>query len=150
MKTKQIAIHICMLATLLLALSAHAQFQWANRIASITNWPEGEPNIGLALDTNDNCYVTGYFDGTNDFGGVTLTNQSVGGSDIFVAKYNSTGALQWVATRGRRVPATLITDAGLAWIPTGMFMSRAVIKVRRISAASICRHFRRTILPRQI
>ncbi len=103
MKTKHLAIHICLLATLLVAPSAHAQFQWANRIASIANWPEGEPNIGLALDTNDNCYVTGYFDDTNDFGGVALTNQSVGGSDVFLAKYNSTGALQWVQQAGASV-----------------------------------------------
>jgi Beta-propeller repeat len=80
--------------------SALAQFQWARRIASAADWPEGEPNIGLALDTNDNCYVTGFFDGTNDFGGVTLTNQSVGGSDVFVAKYDATGTLQWVQRAG--------------------------------------------------
>ncbi|HEX5400515.1 MAG TPA: SBBP repeat-containing protein [Verrucomicrobiae bacterium] len=84
-------------------LAASAQtssFQWAQRVASYGSWPEGEPNIGLALDTNDNCYVTGFFEGTNDFGGITLTNQSAGGSDVFVAKYNSTGALQWVQQAG--------------------------------------------------
>jgi PKD repeat protein len=86
--------------SLFLVASAHAQFQWANRIASTTSWPEGEPNIGLALDTNDNCYVTGFFDDTNNFGGVTLTNQSTGGSDIFVAKYDCTGALQWAQRAG--------------------------------------------------
>jgi len=80
--------------------SAMAQVQWANRIASTTSWPDGIPNFGLALDTNDNCYVTGFFDDTNSFGGITLTNQSVGGNDIFVAKYNSTGALQWVQQAG--------------------------------------------------
>ena len=84
-------------------ISARAEFLWSERIASVANWPEDEPNIGLTLDTNDNCYVTGNFDGTNDFGGVTLTNQSAGGSDIFVAKYNSTGALQWVQQAGQSV-----------------------------------------------
>ncbi|MBU6409511.1 MAG: SBBP repeat-containing protein, partial [Verrucomicrobia bacterium] len=90
-------------ATVYAALSAssvQAQFLWSERVASATSWPQSEPNIGLALDTNDNCYVTGYFDGTNDFGGVTLTNQSAGGSDIFVAKYNSAGALQWAQRAG--------------------------------------------------
>jgi hypothetical protein len=52
------------------------------------------------LDSQGNCYVTRWFDGTNNFGGVTLTNQSVGGSDIFVAKYDSTGVLQWAQRAG--------------------------------------------------
>jgi Beta-propeller repeat len=82
------------------SVSAAAQFQWGRRIASATDWPEGEPNAGLALDAHDNCYLTGFFDGTNDFGGITLTNQSIGGSDIFVAKYNATGAAQWVQRAG--------------------------------------------------
>src|ERR1017187_2055984 len=84
----------------LLAPSAQAQFQWDKRIASAASWPEGEPNIGMTLDTNGNCYVTGWFDGINDFGGITLTNQSIGGSDIFVAKYNNAGTLQWVQRAG--------------------------------------------------
>ena len=91
MKTKLTLIQICLLGTLLLALPAQAQFLWSERVASANSSPEGEFNIGLALDTNDNCYVTGWFDGTNNFGGVTLTNQSPGGSDIFVAKYNASG-----------------------------------------------------------
>lgn len=84
----------------LLVTSAQARFLWAERIASNGSWPEGEANVGLALDTNDNCYVTGFFDGTNDFGGVILTNQSADGSDVFVAKYNSNAALQWVQRAG--------------------------------------------------
>ncbi len=107
MKNKQIPFipfHKVLLAAAvcaaLLAASAQAQIQWAKRIASVVSWPEGECNIGMTLDTNGNCYVTGWFDGTNNFGGVTLTNQSVGGSDIFVAKYNSSGALQWVQRAG--------------------------------------------------
>ena len=80
--------------------STQAQVQWTERIASVASLPEGEANIGMTLDTNGNCYVTGWFDDTNNFGGVTLTNQSVGGSDIFVAEYNSTGALQWVQRAG--------------------------------------------------
>jgi PKD repeat protein len=85
-----------------LAPFALAQFQWSQRIASIANLPSGILDIGLALDTNANCYVTGWFDGTNNFGGITLTNHSTGGgSDIFVAKYNSSGTLQWVQPAGQ-------------------------------------------------
>ncbi len=87
----------------LLAPCAQAQFLWATRVASTTTWANG-PVAGMSLDTNENCYVTGQFDGTNDFGGRTLTNLSVGGSDIFVAKYNSSGVLQWAQRAGGSPP----------------------------------------------
>ena len=85
----------------LLTTSAQAQFLWAERVATTTSLPTGGgPTIGLTLDSQANCYVTGWFDGTNNFGGVTLTNQSIGGSDIFVAKYNANGTLQWAQRAG--------------------------------------------------
>src|ERR1700690_1454928 len=84
---------------LFLAPGAQAQFQWAKRIASTID-TDTELSIGMTLDTNGNCYVTGWFDGTNDFGGVTLTNDGGGGQDIFVAKYNSSGTLQWANRAG--------------------------------------------------
>jgi sugar lactone lactonase YvrE len=77
-------------------------FVWSERIAATTSWPSDVPDVGVVIDSNENCYVTGWFDDTNNFGGVTLTNHSTGsgGSDIFVAKYNSTGSLQWVQQAG--------------------------------------------------
>lgn len=74
-------------------------FQWAKRVASTTN-RDFELSIGMVLDGEGQCYVTGWFDGTNDFGGVTLTNTSAGGQDIFVAKYDSSGVLQWAKQAG--------------------------------------------------
>ena len=97
---------LCWLALLtticvaLLATSAQAQFLWAKRVASTTAGPSTDLAIGMALDTNANCYVTGWFDGMSDFGGVILTNKSSGGTDIFVAKYNSAAALQWAHRAG--------------------------------------------------
>ena len=82
------------------AASPQAQVQWSKRIASTTTLPNGEGNIGMALDSQGNCFVSGLFDGTNDFGGVRLTNESLGGSDVFVAKYNSSGVLQWAQRAG--------------------------------------------------
>ena len=83
----------------LLATSAQAQFLWSKRVASTVN-QDNELAIGMTLDSHTNCYVTGWFDGTNNFGGVTLTNDNVGGQDIFVAEYNSVGALQWAQQAG--------------------------------------------------
>ena len=94
---------LSILAVVYLATNTHGKtlnWTWAKRIASTASWPEGEPDTGFALDASGNLYVTGFFDIINDFGGVILTNQSVGGSDIFVAKYNSTGALQWAQRAG--------------------------------------------------
>jgi Beta-propeller repeat len=55
--------------------------------------------VSIALDATGNAYITGYFTGTATFGTNSVT--SVGGSfDIFVAKYNSAGALQWVQSAG--------------------------------------------------
>ena len=96
-----IFLSAAMIAVGPLAPAALAQFQWSQRVAATTTLPSDVPDVGLALDSNANCYVTGWFDGTNDFGGIILTNQSTGGgSDIFVAKYNASGALQWVQSAG--------------------------------------------------
>lgn len=50
------------------------------------------------VDSSGNMIVTGYFQGNVDFGGGTAS--SIGGQDIFVAKYSSTGAYVWSKTMG--------------------------------------------------
>lgn len=60
---------------------------------------------GLAVDNSGNVFVTGWYDGTADFGASpsvqSLTARgSIGYSDIFLAKYNSSGGLAWVRTAG--------------------------------------------------
>jgi len=53
----------------------------------------------IALDGAGNCYVTGGFTSTNImFGNVSLTNAGV--VNIFVAKYDNSGSLQWVRSAG--------------------------------------------------
>ena len=75
-------------------------FSWARRVASTIN-EDDELAIGLAIDSADNLYVTGWFDGTNDFGnGVALTNRTGGGQDVFIAKYNSGGVPLWARSGG--------------------------------------------------
>jgi hypothetical protein len=91
----------------LFVASADAQtpsFQWSKRVASTDN-SEDELSTGLAIDSAGNVYVTGWFDGENDFGGIVLTNTTTGGQDIFVAKYDSTGALVWVQQAGSDTPS---------------------------------------------
>jgi hypothetical protein len=52
----------------------------------------------LSLDDSGNIYVTGGFSGNMNFGSVQLT--SIGGNDIFLAKYNSDGRVLWAKNFG--------------------------------------------------
>jgi hypothetical protein len=49
--------------------------------------------LAVAVDSQGNVFVTGWFVTTVDFGGGGLT--SAGGQDIFLAKYSSAGAHLW-------------------------------------------------------
>jgi hypothetical protein len=57
---------------------------------------------GVAVDASGNVYVTGTFNGTADFdpSGATSNLVSVGGSDVFIAKYSSSGSLVWAKSVG--------------------------------------------------
>lgn len=71
-------------------------FQWANKLGS----PLAEMANGVAVDGNNNVYLTGYFSGTViPVGSYSLTNSTAGSTqDIFVVKYNSAGTPQWVSS----------------------------------------------------
>ncbi len=49
--------------------------------------------MGVAVDSADNVYVTGYFENTMQFDGTVLT--AVGNTDVFVAKLSSGGSSIW-------------------------------------------------------
>lgn len=54
---------------------------------------------GVAADAEGNCYVTGHYQSTDaDFSGRKLVNR--GDYDLFVAKYDRGGVLQWIQTAG--------------------------------------------------
>jgi hypothetical protein len=63
--------------------------QWSQRYGDTLN----DEARAVAVDGSGNVLVTGYFQGTADFGGGSLV--SAGDTDIFVAKYNSAGVHQW-------------------------------------------------------
>ena len=66
---------------------------WAMEFGGTNNDRGG----GIAVDTNRNCYVTGYFSSSNfHIGGVTLTNYSPNGNNsLFVARLDTDGNLLW-------------------------------------------------------
>lgn len=65
-------------------------------------WSEGgvsgDFSNGITLDVDGNLYLTGYFSGTTKFGEISLTSEGM--TDIFIAKYNKSGILQWVKKAG--------------------------------------------------
>jgi len=75
----------------------------------------------LAVSADGDVYVTGWFSGTATFGLQQLV--SAGGRDIFVAKYNTNGVLQWVKRAGSAQDDTAegITVAGNSLYISGSF-----------------------------
>lgn len=55
-------------------------------------------NYSVAIDIAGNVYISGRFKGTFSAGGFTLV--SAGGYDLFVAKFNSSGTMQWLRRGG--------------------------------------------------
>ena len=54
---------------------------------------------GIAVDAAGNSYVTGYYDTMATFGSFTLTSVLFS-TDIFVAKYDTTGSVLWARSAG--------------------------------------------------
>lgn len=58
---------------------------------------------GIAIDAAGSCYVTGQFERTATFGPFTLTaatQQAFGYREAFVAKYDSSGNVEWATSAG--------------------------------------------------
>ena len=55
----------------------------------------------IKTDVSGNCYIAGTFYGSATIG--TTTINSLGGEDVFLAKYNSSGSFQWVKSGGSSV-----------------------------------------------
>jgi hypothetical protein len=83
-------------AAFLAKYSSTGDYIWA-----VTGLSNGNNNAqSLALDNSNNAYITGYFEDTINFGsGITLkSNTSM--KDIFVAKYDASGKVQWAKRNG--------------------------------------------------
>lgn len=98
---------------------------------------------GIATDGSNNVYVTGSFNGLDvDFDpGAGMANlSSSGGRDIFVAKYNSSGAYQWAFELGSAsddVGWDIETDASSNVYVTGYFQGTDVDFDPGVSVANL-------------
>jgi hypothetical protein len=70
--------------------------QWVIRGGGVNQ----DQSNGISVDAEGNSYITGIFWGTADFSGVSYTAISGNNADIFIAKYNSSGILQWLEQVG--------------------------------------------------
>jgi hypothetical protein len=72
---------------------------WARRAGSPTSnlYDEG---MGIAADGSGNCYVTGIFRGTGDFGATILDSGDPTMTDIFIAKLDILGNWMWANSAG--------------------------------------------------
>ncbi len=75
-------------------LDANGNWLWAKRGGS--NAAAGDICESVAVDADGNCYATGYFRGTADFGAEQIT--SSGAPDCFVVKLDASGNWVWVRT----------------------------------------------------
>lgn len=89
----------------------------------------GEDEVtAICCDAADNVYVGGQYDsGTMNFGSTGLNNTS-GFTDLFLAKYDASGALQWAKSFGGNLSETMtgLTSAANAIYFAGTFRSLSV------------------------
>jgi hypothetical protein len=94
------AILVQLLGLLTFAATIFArELYWAQSPGNGQGFPGNGQGFAVAVDSSGNSYVTGAYSGTMTFApGVTLT--AVNLSDIFVAKYDSTGTAVWATSAG--------------------------------------------------
>jgi hypothetical protein len=94
--------------------------------------------VDLLTDSSGNVYVTGYFAETDFFGNISVT--SAGQADIFIAKYNSAGVVQWVERAGDTAAdagsGIAIDDHNNIYV-TGYFQNNAKFGTKNIISAGI-------------
>ncbi len=109
--------------TFLVKLSSAGTCVWARHFTS--NNVDG--GAAVALDGSNNVVLAGGFQGTLDFGsGVTLTDHSGLQSDIYLAKFSSSGSIVWAhnygsTTNNAQIAYDVDTDSSGNIVMTGAF-----------------------------
>ncbi len=116
-----------------LCIPAFAQWQWSSQGGSTA----GDLGHDVAVDASGNVFITGYFSGTVSFGSISLN--SAGGNDIFVAKYSSTGSPVWANRAGSTGSPELgrsvsLDGSGNVYV-TGYFQSNASFGTTSMTSA---------------
>ena len=90
-------------STFVTLFNSDGDLLWANGLSSanaFTNWP-----VALALDEESNFYFCGRYTGPLEVGSVQLANQGSANYNLFYAKFNSHGNVEWVTQGQRKIPS---------------------------------------------
>ena len=68
---------------------------WAHRGGGTINYQADRANA-IGSDGSNSFYVTGEFTGTATFEGLSVTSTGPNASDIFLAKYDTNGVIEWL------------------------------------------------------
>ncbi len=107
-------------------LDAAGNFVWARRLGG----SQYDYGAGLVVDSANNVYIAGLFDGTADFDpGTGVSNlTSAGGDDIFVSKLDSSGDFVWAQRKGGKADESaesIAIDGSGDILTTGWFNGTA-------------------------
>lgn len=94
--------------------------QWVKKIGGTNN----DYGVAVAMDDSGNVYTAGCFKSNMWLDSIQLV--SAGASDIFLAKYNSTGVLKWIKRYGGLGIDAINYEnhrGGLTWTPQGLYLS---------------------------
>lgn len=81
------------------AMAAAPVWSWASG-ADVSAQGAGASATAVATDPSGNIYVAGTYSKSVKFGATTLVPPNLNYNDVYVAKYNATGTLQWVLAAG--------------------------------------------------
>lgn len=104
-------------------LNSEGEWLWASRAGSTDN----DRGYDVVIDSEGNCYVTGSFSRTADFGDYII--ESSGSEDIFISAINNEGEWLWALAAGGtgidRGRGIVIDDFGKCYL-TGFFTSSTI------------------------
>ena len=117
----------------------NGNFQWAKRAGSTNS----EASMSKVAVRGNDVYWLGTFLGTANFNTPSATGSneltSAGGTDIFVAKYNNAGSLQWLRRAGGafdEFPRGIATGIGGVYVVGDFFDSMNVNGSNTINASN--------------
>lgn len=103
-------------------LNSSGVVQWATKI-EVSGTLAAAPGYGIALDSNENVYVTGTYDtdiiiyegtlGGTAWGTLAETSPALNTTDAFLVKYNSNGQPQWATRMGGAGSSTQSTGIAI-------------------------------------